>query len=77
MMKNKNNFDFDSHINRTKTHSTKWNNGRSFIPLTIADMDFLTCEEIKEDLLERINLGVFGYTDVDSSFYKSYHNMTA
>ena len=73
-MKNKNNFDFDSYINRTKTHSTKWNNGSSFIPLTIADMDFLTCEEIKEDLLERINLGVFGYTDVDPSFYKSYHD---
>ena len=72
-MKNKN-FDFDTQINRVKTHSTKWNNGKAFIPLTIADMDYLTCEDIKSDLLARINLGVFGYTDVDSSFYSSYQS---
>ena len=70
MMKNR--YDFKSTINRVKTSSTKWNKGEKIIPLTIADMDFLTCEEIKKDLLERIKLGVFGYTDVDSSFYESY-----
>ena len=71
---NNKNFDFDTQINRVKTHSTKWNNGKAFIPLTIADMDYLTCEDIKSDLLDRINLGVFGYTDVDSSFYSSYQS---
>lgn len=68
-----NKFDFISSIDRTKTFSTKWNNGDNYLPLTIADMDYLTCPEIKKDLLNRIEKGVYGYTDVDPSFYSSYH----
>ena len=67
-----NNYDFSTLINRKKTSATKWNVKKGFIPLTIADMDFLTCPEVTKELIKRIKKGALGYTDVDDSFYSSY-----
>lgn len=71
-MKEKDIYDFTTLINRKETFSSKWNVDDNVIPLTIADMDYLTCPPVKKALLKRIKKGVLGYTDVDDSFYESY-----
>jgi cysteine-S-conjugate beta-lyase len=59
-------FDFDTPIDRGPTSSSKWNRyaGRDVIPLWVADMDFRCAPVIVEALRERVEHGVFGYTDV-------------
>ena len=61
----KTSFDFDTPIDRTATSSTKWNRyaGRDVIPLWVADMDFRCAPPIVEALRERVEHGIFGYTD--------------
>ena len=64
-------YSFDQIIERKKTNSTKWLkfSDPEVIPMWIADMDFTCPDEITEAMHERINQGVFGYTD-------SYLNLT-
>ena len=64
-------YSFDHIIERKQTNSTKWLkfSDPDVIPMWIADMDFTCPEEITEAMHERIQQGVFGYTD-------SYHNLT-
>ena len=64
-------YNFDQIIERKKTNSTKWLkfSDPEVIPMWIADMDFTCPDEITDAMHERINLGVFGYTD-------SYLNLT-
>ena len=61
--------DFDQIISRKKTHSTKWLkfSNPEVIPMWIADMDFVCPPEIISALSERVNQGIFGYTDTPSS----------
>ena len=61
--------DFDQIISRKKTHSTKWLkfSNPDVIPMWIADMDFVCPPEIISALSERVNQGIFGYTDTPSS----------
>jgi cysteine-S-conjugate beta-lyase len=58
-------FDFDTPIDRSATSSSKWNRyaGRDIIPLWVADMDFRCARPIVEALRERVEHGLFGYTD--------------
>ncbi len=57
-------YDFDRQIDRSGTHSIKWDlyKDRDIIPMWVADMDFQSPPEVLETLHERINHGVFGYT---------------
>lgn len=58
-------FEFDKIINRLGTSSSKWNkyNRPEIIPMWVADMDFETAPCIKSALLDRINHGIYGYTE--------------
>src|SRR5262245_56549175 len=58
-------FDFDEVIDRRATAATKWDKyaGRDVIPMWVADMDFRTAPAIIEALKQRVDHGVFGYTD--------------
>ncbi len=59
-----NEFDFDTVIDRSGTGSEKWDKyaGRDIIPLWVADMDFRSPPAVIAALHERIDHGVFGYT---------------
>ena len=58
-------YNFDEIIERKQTHSTKWLkfDDPEIIPMWVADMDFSCPPEILNPLHERIDQGVFGYTD--------------
>jgi cystathionine beta-lyase len=58
-------FDFDTPVDRRATSSTKWNRyrGRDVLPLWVADMDFRCAPAIVEALRDRVEHGVFGYTE--------------
>ena len=60
-------YDFDEPIDRTKksgTFSLKWDVKDGELPMWVADMDFKTAPEIIRALQERVQHGVFGYTDI-------------
>lgn len=58
------NFDFDLPVDRTGTHSTRWDRyaGRDVIPLWVADTDFRAPPAVIDALRRRVEHGVFGYS---------------
>lgn len=56
---------FDPVIDRTHTSSLKWDKykDQDILPFWVADMDFRAAPQILEALHERIEHGVFGYTN--------------
>ena len=58
-------FDFDTPIDRGGTASVKWKKygSRDIIPMWVADMDFACAPAILEALHQRIDHGIFGYSD--------------
>ena len=72
-------FDFDRYIDRRGTDAVKWDelpdtdyaapDGRTVIPMWVADMDFRTAPCIVEALRRRVEHGVFGYTHVPAAYY--------
>ena len=67
-------YNFDKVVNRRGTDSMKWDVAENELPMWVADMDFQTAPEIIEALKERVEQGVFGYTDVDDDWYNAYIN---
>ena len=65
-------YDFDRVIDRRGTYSIKWDVGENELPMWVADMDFMTAPEITEAMRERLEHGVFGYTDVPERWYSAY-----
>ena len=67
-------YDFDQLIDRDTTHSTKWLkfSDPDVLPMWIADMDFLCPPEVTNPMIERVNQGIFGYTDTPVSLTKSF-----
>lgn len=59
-------FDFDRPVDRRSLPGEKWGRyaGRDVLPLWVADMDFVAPSAILAALHERVDHGVFGYTDV-------------
>ena len=55
---------FDKITNRYNTNSIKWMGEEHELPMWVADMDFETCEEISNALIERANHKIFGYCDI-------------
>jgi len=76
-------FDFDSRIERKGTSSVKFDStlrrGRSpdTIPLWVADMDFAVPQCITDALTERIRHGVYGYTEIDESYFQAVYDWYA
>lgn len=67
-------YDFDKVISRTNTHSTKWLkfSDPEILPMWIADMDFVCPPEITKHMQERINQGIFGYTQTPDSLSEKF-----
>ena len=65
-------YDFDTVIDRRNDDSIKWKVAENELPMWVADMDFRTAPEILEALRNRLELGIFGYTDIPDSWYKAY-----
>lgn len=73
---------FDKLTNRFNTLSIKWDVKDNELPMWVADMDFETAPEIIEALQQRVNHGIYGYTDVPeawnlaiSNWWKNRHNL--
>ena len=66
-------YDFDRQIQRRGTDSYKWDsaNREDVLPMWVADMDFQIAPAIIEALQRRVSHGIFGYTRVPESYYKS------
>lgn len=67
-------YDFDTVIDRKKTGSIKADFGKKYLgrtdllPMWVADMDFALPEEILTRIRERIDHGIFGYTEPDETY---------
>ncbi|MEK3887705.1 MalY/PatB family protein [Bacillus sp. FSL K6-3431] len=64
---------FDEYINRNETLSVKWDGlekifgDSDLLPMWVADMDFRPPIQVLEQMKQRIEHGVFGYTIIDES----------
>lgn len=65
-------YNFDKIADRRHTNSMKWNIGENEIPLWVADMDFDTAPEIKNAILERAQLGAYGYAETNTEWEDAY-----
>ena len=70
------NLDFDEVVDRTHTHSLKYDFAEKrgmpegLLPLWVADMDFKTSSYIVE-ALEKMNAhGIFGYSEADDTYFR-------
>ena len=71
-MREQSKYDFDIVVGRRNDDSIKWKVAENELPMWVADMDFQTAPEILEALRNRLNQGVFGYTDIPDSWYDAY-----
>lgn len=64
---------FDTLIDRLPTSSNKWEKyaGRDILPLWVADMDFASPPSVLAALHERIDHGIFGYTNPPESLVEA------
>lgn len=73
-------YNFDKVVNRDNTNCSKWNfNKETFgykdvISMWIADMDFETVPEVKEEIIKRAQHGIYGYTATTESYYEEVVN---
>jgi cystathionine beta-lyase len=71
-------YDFDSIIDRTSTHSLKWDTRRlpsdckDALPLWVADMDFACPPEVVAAIQERAAHPIYGYTNRSHGYYQSF-----
>ena len=65
--------DFDRVVDRRATSSLKWAKyaGRDVIPMWVADMDFPSAPAIVAALVERVEHGIFGYTDTPTELNRT------
>ena len=69
--------DFDKVIDRKNTNSIKYDFAlrrgmpENLLPLWVADMDFRVCEKILEALHERVEHGIFGYSEVQDEYFEA------
>lgn len=70
------NLDFDKIINRKNTRCLKYDFAvkrgmpEDVLPLWVADMDFETSSYIQDALIERAQHGIFGYSEVQASYFE-------
>lgn len=85
-------YDFSTYLDRVATGSSKWldmhsrnsNVGAGVVPMSVADMDFLTPPAISESICEYVKAQTLGYSrPVDSylesvvGFFRDYHGYKA
>ncbi len=76
------NFDFDQPLDRTGTHSLKWDGclsrfgNHDVLPLWVADMDFPGPLQVTEALIARAKHPIYGYTIAHQGVYDSLINWT-
>jgi cystathionine beta-lyase len=69
------NYDFDTITDRRGTCSSKWDRCEKVVgvpdvlPMWVADMDFASPPPVLEALRDRIEHGIFGYTERTGSYY--------
>ena len=68
------NYNFDQLTDRRQYDPVKWDCDTSVLTMWVADMDFETAPEIKSVLKERVNHGIFGYTDIPDRWYQLYQD---
>lgn len=77
-------YNFDEVIDRTSTDSMKWDSVtlkemfgvEDALPFWVADMDFKVANPIIETIRERVDHGIYGYTERPDSYYNSIINWT-
>jgi len=68
-------YDFDTIKDRYGTSSSKWDRREKAVgvpdvlPMWVADMDFASPSPVVEALRERVDHGIFGYTERTGSYY--------
>ena len=73
-------YDFDTIINRKNTHSlkydfaTKYGHPKDVLPLWIADMDFQVPPCVTSALEQRIQHGIYGYSETDEKYFEVLHH---
>jgi len=71
---------FDEEINRYNSNSLKYdfkndkNKPNDVLPMWVADMDFKCCDEILNDMHQKINHGIFGYSKNDENYFIAIRN---
>ncbi len=70
-------YDFDTVIDRVDTDSLKFDFAKrrgkpeNVLPLWVADMDFRTSDEILTAIHERVDHGIFGYTETRERYFEA------
>lgn len=67
-------YHFDELTQRRGTGSLKWDVKENELPMWVADMDFQTAPEIKDAVMSRAGLGIYGYGIVPEEWYEAYGN---
>ncbi len=74
------NLNFDAVIDRRNTNCLKYDFAKKrhmpqdLLPLWIADMDFKTSSFIQEALINQVNHGIFGYSEVQEEYFEILKN---
>lgn len=74
---NRKEIDFDTIIDRRNTNSLKYDfalrrgKPEDILPLWVADMDFRVSQKILDAIHERVEHGIFGYSEVQESYFEA------
>lgn len=69
--------DFDTIVDRRNTNSLKYDfavrrgKPENILPLWVADMDFRVSQNILDAIKERVEHGIFGYSEVQESYFEA------
>lgn len=64
-------YDFETLNKKRAGNSAKWDVKEDELPMTIADMDFKVAPEIIQALQDKIAMGLFGYEEVPTEYFKA------
>lgn len=67
-----NKYNFDETVNRFHSGAYKWDVKENELPMTIADMDFHVLPEIKQAIIDRLNIDSYGYSECPKEYFECY-----
>lgn len=70
-------YDFDRSVERRGTNSLKWNVKENELAMWVADMDFQSPPCVQEAISKKVELGIYGYSDIPQRYYTSYQKWWA
>ena len=65
-------YNFDIIVDRKNSNSVKWNTKVNELPMWVADMDFPVLPEIKQAIIDKIEVDAYGYTLLDERLFLTY-----